>query len=194
MHDENTKIEIAKDLCSPPHEKAKSNRMSAEGISIFYGAGNEKTAVAEIYNSEYRFATTAIFQNLYDIQVIDLTQILNIPYPSLFDKERRGYRESLAFLRALNNNLTRPIELMESIEYVPAQIVAEYFRFLYTFHDKPIDGIIYQSSKVKNGICYALFFEQSQCLESDTKSIFPDLHNQMMRIDETSINTYEVNM
>lgn len=192
MHYGNTKIEIAKDLCSPPHEKAKSNRMSAEGISIFYGAGNEKTAITEIYNSKYRFATTAIFQNLYNIQVIDLTQISNIPYPSLFDDESCGYRESLTFLRELNDNLTRPIELMESLEYVPAQIVAEYFRFLYTYHDKSIDGIIYRSSKVKDGICYALFFDQSQCLESDPKSLFPNLHKQMMRMDKSSINTYNV--
>lgn len=192
MHDKKTKIELAKDLSSPPHEKAKSNRMSAEGISIFYGAGSEKTAIAEIYDSRFRFATTTIFQNLYDIQVIDLTQIANIPYPSLFDEERRGYRESLEFLRELNDNLTRPIELMESIEYIPAQIVAEYFRFLYTYQSKSIDGIVYRSSKVEDGVCYVLFFDQNQCLESDPKSLFPDLHKQMMRIDETSIVTYKV--
>lgn len=192
MHDKKTEIELAKDLSSPPHEKAKSNRMSAEGISIFYGAGNEETAITEIYDSRYPLATTAIFQNLYDIQVIDLTQISNIPYPSLYDEERRDYRESLAFLRELNDNLTRPIESMESIEYIPAQIVVEYFRFLYTYHGKSIDGIVYRSSKVKDGVCYALFFDQSQCLESDQKSLFPDLHKQMMKIDETSISTYKV--
>lgn len=69
MHDKNKKIELAKDLSSPPHVKAKSNRMSAEGISIFYGADSEKTAIAEIYNSRYKSATTAIFQNLYSLQV-----------------------------------------------------------------------------------------------------------------------------
>lgn len=191
MHDKKTEIELAKDLSSPPHEKAKSNRMSAEGISIFYGTDSAKTAIAEIYDQRYRFATTAIFQNLYDIQVIDLTQIANIPYPSLFDEERRGYRESLAFLRELNDNLTRPIESMESIEYIPAQIVAEYFRFLYTYQGKSIDGIIYRSSKVKDGVCYALFFDQSQCLESDPKRLFPGIHKQMMRMDETSIGTYK---
>lgn len=192
MHDKKTKIELAKDLSSPPPEKAKSNRMSAEGISIFYGADSTKTAIAEIYNSSYRFATTAIFQNLFDIQVIDLTQIAHIPYPSLFDEERRDLRESLTFLRELNENLTRPIESMESIEYIPAQIAAEYFRFLYTYQGKSIDGIIYHSSKVEDGVCYALFFDQNQCLESDPKSLFPDLHKQMMKMDETSIGTYKV--
>lgn len=191
MHDKKTKIEFAKDLSSPPHEKAKSNRMSAEGISIFYGADCEKAAIAEIYDSRYKFATTAVFQNLCDIQVIDLTQITNISFPSLFDEERRDYRESLDFLRELNDNLTKPIESMESIEYIPAQIVAEYFRFLY-YQDKSIDGIIYRSSKVKDGVCYALFFDQKQCLESDSKSLFPNLHKQMMRMDETSISTYKV--
>lgn len=192
MHDKKTKMELAKDLSSPPHDKAKSNRMSAEGISIFYGAENEETAITEIYDLRYMFATTAVFQNLYDIQVIDLTQIDNIPYPSLFDEERRCYRESVAFLRKLNDNLTRPIESMESIEYIPAQIIAEYFRFLYSYQGKSIDGIVYRSSKVNNGVCYALFYDHDQCLEYDSQASFPYLHQQMMKMDETSINTHKV--
>lgn len=41
--------------------------MSAEGISIFYGADCETTAIAEIYDSRYKYVTTAVFQNIYDI-------------------------------------------------------------------------------------------------------------------------------
>lgn len=188
MHNKETKFELAEDLSSPPHEKAKPNRMSAEGISIFYAADSAKTAVSEIYDSSYGYATTAIFKNLSDIQLVDLTQITNISYPSLFEEERRDLREPLTFLRELNANLTQPIESMESIEYIPAQIVAEYFRFLYTYKDNPIDGLIYGSSKVEDGICYALFFDQNQCLESD--SIIAD--KQMLRMDEKSITTYKV--
>jgi hypothetical protein len=165
--------------------------MSAVGISIFYGADSEKTAIAEIYDSNYRFATTAVFENIHDIQVIDLTELETLTFPSLFDENKRIFRETIAFLRELNKNLTRPIERMEDIEYVPAQIIAEYFRFLHSYNGKSIDGIVYNSSKVEDGICYALFFDQKQCLSSESNE-FSSQYEQMLKIDNNSIEICEV--
>jgi hypothetical protein len=190
MHNSTVKLVAAKDLCSPPHNKAKSNRMSAEGISIFYGANDEKTAITEIYDSRYMYATVAPFKNINELTVLDLTKIEDIPFPSLFDRENRIYREAILFLRELNDNLTRPIEYLESIEYIPAQIVAEYFRFIFTQDGQPIDGIVYRSSKVTEGICYALFFDYEQCLEKDNSK--PLKGEQKMKLDELNINTYRV--
>lgn len=191
MHFEGEQLNEAKDLSSPPAEKAKSNRMSAVGISIFYGAKSTETAIAEIYDSKYRFATTAVFKNTRRIRLVDLTEIDRMIFPSLFDEEKRIYRETIAFLRELNRNLSKPIERMEEIEYIPAQIIAEYFRYLFKYKDKKIDGIIYNSSKVKGGICYALFFDQEQCLDSELE---PNerRNNQMLKLDNDSINICEV--
>lgn len=164
MHNSQSSYNKAKDLCSPPHNKAKANRMSAEGISIFYGANDERTTISEIYNSRYKYATVGTFTNLREIKIVNLTKLQHIRLPSLFDKGKREYREPIRFLKELDNDLTRPIESMEAIEYIPAQIVAEYFRFLYKCNNERIDGIAYRSSKIDNGICYALFFDYEQCL------------------------------
>lgn len=191
MHDSTVMFTTAEELGSPPNNRAKSNRMSAEGISVFYGADNIKTAISEIYDSRFGYASVAPFVNTKELVLLDLTKIENTPFPSLFDEERREYRETILFLRELNKNLTRPIESMENIEYVPAQIIAEYFRFLYKYDDQSIDGIAYRSSKNKEGICYVLFFDHEQCLENKGDRLFPT--TQMMKIKDSEIRTFKVN-
>ena len=81
---------------------------------------------------------------------------------------------------------------MESTEYIPAQIFAEYFRYLYTYNGKPIDGIVYRSAKKKDGICYALFFDQNQCLPKEQISFYTQSHQQMLKMDKSSLSTYKV--
>ena len=154
-------------LSSPPNNRAKANRMSAEGISVFYGADSEKTALSEISTDTLCFATVARFRSLRDLIVLDLTKIHKFSNPSLFDNELGKYREQIAFIRSLEKDLTKPIkgELgIDAIQYVPAQVVAEYFRYLHKVQGKSIDGIAYRSAEYNDGTCYALFFNQKQCL------------------------------
>lgn len=192
MHDRKTKYSTPKDLCSPPHENAKSNRMSAEGISVFYGADNVNTAVAEIFNSSYSYATVAAFKNLQEIVILDLTKISDIPVPSIFDPKNRKLREPISFLRELLDDLIRPIESMHSIEYIPAQVIAEYFRYIHKHNGKQIDGIAYNSSKQKDGVCYVLFVEHDQCFHQDKTSWYYNSSHQMLEMDSDSISTYKV--
>ena len=144
--------------------------MSAEGISVFYGADNAETVLAEIDYGEPA-ATVAAFENTKLLHILDLTDTSKYVVPSLFDSERRHLREAAIFLKELNKDLTREITEMSAIEYVPAQVVAEYFRYLYTFEGNPIDGIAYSSSKHPDGVCYVLFFSHSQ-FKNEEDSIF----------------------
>ncbi|WP_315264419.1 RES family NAD+ phosphorylase, partial [Tannerella forsythia] len=51
------------------------------------------------------------------------------------------------------------------IEYVPTQIMTEYFRYVFTeISDIKIDGILYPSSQ-NGGNCYVLFFDNKTSLE-----------------------------
>lgn len=150
------------ELGSPPNTYAKSVRMSADGISIFYGAGSVGTAIKEIYSSAHLYASVAAFKNLRPLILLDLTKAVDMEFPSLFDKEHRSNRQSILFLRKLCDELTRPFDELESIEYIPTQIVAEYFRYIFKYKEKQIDGIKYPSSKDKDGVCYALFFDYRQ--------------------------------
>jgi hypothetical protein len=182
----------AKDLCSPPSEVARSNRMSAEGISIFYGAEDVDTTITEIYDSQYAFVTVAPFENLRNLTLLDLTKIQKIKLPSIFDKSNRKYRAAIEFLRELYEEITRPIEYMKSIEYIPVQIISEYFRYLFRYKRKKIDGIIYNSSKNNKKICYALFYNHAQCLPVVQEDKIYG-YRQMMRIIDSETRTYKVN-
>ncbi len=46
-------------------------------------------------------------------------------------------------------------------EYVPTQIVTEFFRSAAGF-DHPLDGIIYNSVKNRGGVCVVLFIDRSE--------------------------------
>ena len=169
-HDKDAELKETKDLCSPPFNYAKANRMSAEGISVFYGANNAAIALAEISDGK-PYATVATFVNLRELNILDLADKDKYAVPSLFDAERRHLRESTKFLNELNRDLTRSIEEMKVIEYIPAQVIAEYFRFLYEHNGKRIDGIAYSSSKDFGETCYVLFFDHKQCLPGEKQEL-----------------------
>ena len=193
VHKAREKLNGAKDLGSPPNKKAKDNRMSAKGISIFYGADGIETTIREIYDDNFPCVTVAPFINLRKLVVLDLTKIDNVEFPSLFDKYKRENREAILFFRKLKKILTKPIKNMKSIEYIPIQIIAEYFRYICKYEGNNIDGIIYNSSKKSDGKCYALFFDYEQCLEySNQISWKSSEKKQELKIIEEEIKTYMV--
>lgn len=127
------------ELTAPPSKLAKENRMSATGISMFYGALDNNTPIQEIRN----YAPDAVidlgkFELKRELVVIDLFKIpkhLSFWMPQYF----REYK----FLKQFHLEITKPIDKNPSIEYVPTQIFTEYIRFMNNYH---IDGIIYRSS------------------------------------------------
>ena len=127
------------ELTAPPSKFAKENRMSATGISMFYGALDDNTPIQEIRN----YAPDVVidlgkFELQRDLVVIDLFKIpkhLSFWMPQHF----REYK----FLKQFHLEITRPIDKNPSIEYVPTQIFTEYIQFMNNNH---IDGIIYRSS------------------------------------------------
>lgn len=159
-------------LGSPPEECAQNGRMNARGISCFYASDDKEISKKEILNEDLKpneELVIAKFKNLRDLKILDLTAISRLDMPSIFDLENYDNRETILFLRALNNELIRPIENLQDIEYVPTQIFAEYFKL-----EEKLDGIKYNSSKDNNGICYVLFFNNEQCIDDDSKELWQD--------------------
>jgi len=160
-----------KELGSPPNKFCTfSNRMSPSGISMFYGAFDSKTAMNEAYDeskiTERPVATIAKFILKKNLQVIDLTNIPSIPSP--FDDKRRNLRFKTLFLKAFVHDLAKSIKRdgYEHINYIPTQVVTEYFRFVLPeiAHYK-IDGLIYPSSKDDGGACCVIFCNNEECEE-----------------------------
>ncbi len=151
-------------------EATQSNRMSPPGIPVFYGALDPDTTVDEIFERREGDAVASIgcFTLARHFRVLDLTDLPN--FPSLYDPDRRKQRKYLRFLREFAERIARRIagDDRHHIDYIPTQIVAEYFRFHLEPRVRPLDGIAWKSSYRSGGVCVALFLKNSECVDRET--------------------------
>ncbi len=166
-HGEHESFSAVEDLGPPSREAAiYSNRMSPAGIPMFYGSTDEDTALAEIHQS--KFATVATFETLRSFKILDLTQLPDTP--SLFDQQRNYQRPKIKFLWNFLDDIMKRVEKdgREHIEYVPTQVVTEYFRRVFRdYEGEAIKGILYPSARREEGQSYVLFFEIEDCSQND---------------------------
>ena len=166
----------AKRLGSPPLDQAiYSNRMSPAGISMFYGALDLNTAILETFDTDKgsrKKAAYGIFSPVRSLRVLDLTKIPDIP--SIFDLARHNIRPGIMFLHDFLKDFTKRISKDEKphIEYVPTQVVTEYFRHIFrTATGERLDGIMYPSSKGENQTAVVIFANNDACVEEEDFSI-----------------------
>ena len=167
-------FQSARQLGTPPTNRATwANRMSPAGIAMFYGAADEQTAIAEVYEpglDPLQSAKVSVgrFNASRPLHVIDLTGVLGLP--SLFDQSARHLREKVRLLREFAEAIAEPIQKdgKEHIEYVPTQVVTEYFRDVFPVEGgTSIDGIMYGSSRRRGGVCYVLFVDNEHCVDGE---------------------------
>lgn len=169
IHDRATSLSTAAELGSPPIEACTfPNRMSPAGIPMFYGAFDKDTCVAETYSPDGKnhHGTFGHFITLREMVLLDLTKAP--PTPSIFEPKTRDKRHNIAFLRSFIRDIAAPItkDGREHIEYVPTQVVSEYFRHVLKAKRKSIDGIVYPSAREGGKEACVLFFENSACVDS----------------------------
>jgi hypothetical protein len=125
--------------------------MSAAGISVFYAAFDIATARAEstIRALRGRVFACAKWTNSRPLALLNLTKLPELP--SVYAIARYE-RDELVFLRHFVDSITKPVSFDDKvhIDYVPTQIVTEYFRQHYRIRDNQrLDGIIYPSAQCK---------------------------------------------
>jgi hypothetical protein len=149
----------------PPVGVASAGRMNPPGISYLYLAFEKDTAEKEVLSWSKRWFT-ARFRSKVDISVVDFSVL---PYiPSLFEPDRYDTRHNRYFLYAVRRDLTLPVakDGKEHVDYVPTQIVSEFFR--YRFRDGEgagVLGIKYPSVKNEDGVNLAIFSSDNDELQ-----------------------------
>lgn len=164
QHSLQNDVKAANDLSSPPDPFCKTNnRMSAIGISMFYGSLNKQVCIDEVINKSddtKPYLTTGYFNSKKVLNLIDLTNLP--PIPSIYDKERNKHRNTIFFLKEFIKDISEPVKSSDSsIEYVPTQIVTEYIKFN---PGLKANGIMYKSSKKNFFENIVLFMNQEECL------------------------------
>lgn len=148
----------AASMGAPPPEHARAGRMNPAGISYLYLACNKATAVAEVVRSLPANLVIATFDVIRDTRVLDLSALPELP--SLFDVDRRMIREGLLFLDRFINDISQPVvkDGSEHVDYVPSQVICEYFALIYTAADRRrLDGLVYPSALLPGGRNLVLF-------------------------------------
>ena len=172
MHSSTKELNNITDFGPPPYQYAASNRMSAEGIPMFYAAFDKETVIEEIYNESDECATIASFDLKRSLLLLNLGRIQDMKLPSIFNETDRGKRSALIFLKKFAEDIARPIDDFPNIEYIPTQIVTEYFRHVFLTKDnKKLDGIVYSSAKNPTGKCVALFMTPEQFKNADVSMV-----------------------
>ncbi|MBR1797296.1 MAG: RES family NAD+ phosphorylase [Clostridiales bacterium] len=147
---------------------SQSGRMNPEGISYFYVAEDEATALKEGRLRAKERVLIGRFKTLKKLTVIDWTKV-NI-YEKAVDIFSPKYSPSMAvyqdFLRRFAIEVGKPNETAKPIEYVATQLVAEYVR------GHGFDGIKYDSA-VGDGFDVVFFYGPEITPESGDFNVLP---------------------
>lgn len=156
---EDVRFETPAEVGPPPSKLSATSRMSAAGIAMFYGAGDERTAIVETRRAGDVRASVGTFETLGGLKLLNLMDLPGVP--SLFS-DNRSLRHEVNFLWDFRRDAISPVDPSAAeYEYSPTQVVAEYFRrgFKYT-KGEHLDGILYPSSKVRQGKNYVFFADR----------------------------------
>lgn len=130
---------------------------------MFYVSDDGETALREIAKAPGSFALGA-FRTRRDIRILDLADVPAVPsiFAEIADSLEYDPRPLLIFLNYFTAALSKPIARDDRVhvEYIPTQIVTEYFRTEFLHEDAKIDGIRYRSARHADHCSLVLFATQ----------------------------------
>ncbi|MCE0778539.1 RES domain-containing protein [Pseudomonas sp. NMI542_15] len=149
-----------KELGPPDGSIARANRMNASGISVFYGAKDASSALAEVRPAVGSKVVVANFLFTRPLKLLDLRSLETVTCSgSLFDPAYTREVERVGFLRTLTKLLILPVMPNEQErEYLMTQAIADY---LASLKQPSLDGIIFPSVQDGVGENVVLFHKAS---------------------------------
>lgn len=192
--DEKLKLALlspTEELGPPPYVHAKGGRMNANGIAVFYGATNAKTALAEIRPPVGSKVITAKFEISRSLKILDISALSSIAVNgSIFDKDYASLLTRTTFLRKLSQRMTKAIMPDdEHFEYLPTQAIADFLG-----SEMGFDGIIFSSAQSLSGLNIALLNHASRVKKNE----YPKNSEIEVRLtdweDDIEVASYQINI
>lgn len=157
----------ARELGAPPFRWAGSGRMNPRWISMFYGAFDADTCVAEIRAPVGSSVIIGRFQITRPLRLLDLEAFreLFVERASYFDSDFRRLHDKARFLARLVRIMSRPVMPNdEDFQYLPTQAVAEY---LSEKIEPKLDGLIFPSTQRDGKGENVVLFRRAVGVETD---------------------------
>ena len=159
LEGEGESFDTFRELGPPPNENAGAGRMNPAGIAYFYMARELGTAAGEVVVKPPARIAIGEFRTKEQLNLLDLTDLPEPP--SVFDVEQYDRYQGTLFLRDFVQRISEPVakDGMEHIEYVPSQVVCEFFAQVSDRSEEShgVDGIAYCSAVVPGGQNVILF-------------------------------------
>ncbi len=135
---------------APPPECSKSGRINPEGISVLYLSDQLKTTLYEVRAMKHQSICIGEFKVKESLRIIDLSSINQIS-PFINDNILINYPLNIEYLRAISNDLIKPISAEKYLEYLPIQYICDYIKL------EGYDGVEYLSTMREGGTNFAIF-------------------------------------
>ena len=131
----------------PPHCVTVPGRANPAGVSYFYGAEDEETAVAEKRPHRGALVSLAEGATVRDLRLIDLAAGMGLASPfECAGEYLRSLMESCELFNYLNKEFGKPLRHTDDThEYRPTQFFAEWAK------DHGYDGLRYESAMSSGG-------------------------------------------
>jgi hypothetical protein len=153
-----------RELAAPPSRCARSGRMNAQGISVFYGARDADTALAEVRPPVGSKVLVGRFDLLRSVRLLDVEALQTLYFEgSCFDPMHIGRLELAKFMKSLSARMTTPVMPNdEPTEYLITQMIADY---LARFPTPRLDGMLYPSVQQSGNRQNVVLFNHSSRVE-----------------------------
>jgi RES domain-containing protein len=154
------------ELGPPPTKAAANGRMNALGVSVFYGATDYATALAEVRPPVGSKVLVGRFEIILPLRLLDVEALRSLMVEgSVFDHNYIGRLRRAKFLEGLSHRVTKPVMPDdEPFEYLATQAIAD---FLATESNPPLDGLIYPSIQADAGVNVVLFHKAARVAPLD---------------------------
>lgn len=142
------------DIRKPDSKKVyiDDGRCNPRGISYFYVANNEITAIREVRPEKNEIVSIGVFKNKESLRISNFNSI-NLLEQHLFNRQILN-EEERSLLDILLIEISKPINSKQSLEYIPIQYVVEYIKQYYKKNS--FDGFSFDSS-FQTGKNYVFF-------------------------------------
>ncbi len=153
------------ELGPPPSRKAVAGRMNPHGISVFYGAVDDKIACAEVRPAVGSMIACAKFEIIRAVRLLDVTALQDVLVSgSVFDSSYRQRLEHGSFMRILSDRIgVAVLPTDEPFQYLATQAIAE---FLSEFDENKIDGLIFRSAQAAAATGNVVLFHRASRVET----------------------------
>ncbi len=146
------------ELAPPPASSARAGRMNPEGVSMFYGALDERTCLAEMRSSIGEHIVVGRFKTTKTLRILDFlglekafTKGKGLSY---FQSDFSSKITKWKFLRQLHRLISQPIVPGHEADYLITQVLAEYLSHIRT---PSVDGVLFGSTQREGGTNVVLF-------------------------------------